>query len=252
MRSEGWEIGRDIEGGSREILEKIREQVELRGRLEGLRKEKAGLESMVKEVEQRAGSIRLELFRVASEGKRLEESILRWVWQLHWADEGNRMRMGYVSGEERARLSLEELRELNRQRQKRASKKRYKGRSETKLSKAYRHRAQKVLGNSPLKKSCESLAVLVGCSVAYWRSHLEGMFEDGMDWDNYGRKWDVDHIMPVSSFDLKSLEGAKRAFNWANTRPTWKWENSVKGARITEPQYQLALEIGVRNGNGEG
>lgn len=33
--------------------------------------------------------------------------------------------------------------------------------------------------------------------------HLEKQFLDGMTWNNYGRMWHIDHIIPCSSFNLK-------------------------------------------------
>ena len=35
-------------------------------------------------------------------------------------------------------------------------------------------------------------------------SHLEKKFIDNMSWDNYG-EWHVDHIQPISSFDIKEI-----------------------------------------------
>lgn len=35
-------------------------------------------------------------------------------------------------------------------------------------------------------------------------SHLESKFDDKMNWENYGSYWHLDHIRPMSWFDLKT------------------------------------------------
>lgn len=41
---------------------------------------------------------------------------------------------------------------------------------------------------------------LVGCSLVDFRIYIETRFEPGMTWENYGRVWHVDHIMPCAIF----------------------------------------------------
>ena len=70
---------------------------------------------------------------------------------------------------------------------------------------------------------------LVGCPVGFLRSYIEGKFENGMTWDNYGA-WHVDHIRPCASFDLSDKEQVLQCFNWRNLQPMWASENSSKGS----------------------
>jgi hypothetical protein len=72
---------------------------------------------------------------------------------------------------------------------------------------------------------------LLGCSPIEWKEHLEKMFLDGMTWENYGLEWEVDHIIPVSHFDLQCQEQQKKAFHYSNTQPMWKHDNRRKGNR---------------------
>jgi hypothetical protein len=54
-----------------------------------------------------------------------------------------------------------------------------------------------------------------------------------MCWENYGRHgWHIDHIKPVSSFDLLSRQGQKAAFHYMNTQPLWAIDNLKKGTKI--------------------
>ena len=66
--------------------------------------------------------------------------------------------------------------------------------------------------------------------------HLESKFKEGMSWDNYGKGgWEIDHIYPLSRFDIKSKEDPnfKKAWALSNLQPLWKQENIRKGNKIT-------------------
>lgn len=76
----------------------------------------------------------------------------------------------------------------------------------------------------------ESALVLVGCTIAELRAHLEQQFLPGMSWENYGTDgWEVDHIRPVSSFDLADPVQAAACFHFTNLQPLWAADNRAKG-----------------------
>lgn len=82
--------------------------------------------------------------------------------------------------------------------------------------------------------------------------HFESQFLHGMTWDNYGTTglWEVDHIIPISRFDLTQHSHRTVCFSALNTRPAWRQDNANKGIRIIESLIsdQLrakAQEIGV-------
>jgi hypothetical protein len=64
-------------------------------------------------------------------------------------------------------------------------------------------------------------------------NHLESKFTDKMTWDNYG-EWHVDHILPISSFDIKEIgdEEFMRCWELKNLQPLWGDENIRKSNRI--------------------
>ena len=68
---------------------------------------------------------------------------------------------------------------------------------------------------------------LVGCEIDFLKKYIESKFKKGMDWDNYG-KWEIDHIRPCSSFNLKNLEEQKECFHFSNLQPLWQKENRQK------------------------
>lgn len=65
--------------------------------------------------------------------------------------------------------------------------------------------------------------------------HLESKFRLGMSWKNYGlRGWHIDHILPDSSFNYKSVEDEEFQKCWAldNLQPLWAEENWSKNNKI--------------------
>jgi hypothetical protein len=80
---------------------------------------------------------------------------------------------------------------------------------------------------------------LVGCSKDEFKLHIESQFRNGMTWDNYGKYWHVDHILPCSSFDHTESSQVSQCWHWTNLRPLEAKENLTKGDQITEPQMSL-------------
>jgi len=72
---------------------------------------------------------------------------------------------------------------------------------------------------------------LLGCPIEIAREHLEKQFKDGMSWKNHG-EWEIDHIIPISSFDLTKPEQQKKAFHYTNLQPLIKLENRIKSSRM--------------------
>lgn len=74
---------------------------------------------------------------------------------------------------------------------------------------------------------------LIGCSIKELKVYIEKQFKDGMTWDNYGfYGWHLDHILPLSSFDLTKAEEQKKAFHYTNIQPLWAKDNLRKHAKI--------------------
>jgi len=69
----------------------------------------------------------------------------------------------------------------------------------------------------------------VGCSPELLKNHLEGKFEGGMTWENYG-KWEIDHKIPLShATDVNELY---KLNYYLNLQPMWKHDNIKKGIKI--------------------
>lgn len=64
-------------------------------------------------------------------------------------------------------------------------------------------------------------------------SSIESKFKDGMTWDNYGKKgWHIDHIKPISKFDLNNIDECKECWSINNLQPLWWHENLKKSNKI--------------------
>jgi hypothetical protein len=96
-----------------------------------------------------------------------------------------------------------------------------------------RNRIKDVLARGRYKK-CAHTMELLGCSVEFFKKHLESKFASGMSWENYGSGWHIDHIMPCASFDLSKPAEQRKCFHYTNLQPLWAEENMKKRAKILQ------------------
>lgn len=75
----------------------------------------------------------------------------------------------------------------------------------------------------------------LGCSIEALKNRIESMWEDGMSWDNYTLfGWHIDHIKPLSSFDLTNRIQFLEANHYTNLQPMWATDNLQKSSKIGE------------------
>ncbi len=87
--------------------------------------------------------------------------------------------------------------------------------------------------NSALKNKYKKGSAIrdLGCSIHHLKLHLELFWDEGMTWDNYGNKegqWSIDHIKPLSKFDLTDRDQLLEAVNFRNLQPLWHVDNLRK------------------------
>lgn len=69
----------------------------------------------------------------------------------------------------------------------------------------------------------------LGCTIPELKVYLEKQFKYGMTWENYGfYGWHIDHIKPLSKFDLTSREQFLEANHYTNLQPLWAADNIRK------------------------
>lgn len=61
-----------------------------------------------------------------------------------------------------------------------------------------------------------------------------------MDWENYGKVWQVDHVRPCASFDLTNPEQQRSCFHWTNLQPLFVHENLIKGSSWVHYKKQVS------------
>lgn len=94
-----------------------------------------------------------------------------------------------------------------------------------------RRRINSALKSQNQKKSHRTFE-FVGCTIPELKNHLEKKFKPGMSWDNQGMKgWQIDHIKPVSKFDLSKKSEQIKCFHYKNLQPLWWIENLKKSNR---------------------
>lgn len=95
-----------------------------------------------------------------------------------------------------------------------------------KIRRAMSHRMRQAIKHSGSRKH-KSTFSLLGCDSEFAKKWIESKFLPGMSWDNWGKLWHVDHIIPCASFDLSDTEQQKACFHYTNLQPLW-WRDNIK------------------------
>ena len=75
---------------------------------------------------------------------------------------------------------------------------------------------------------------LFGTTVDGLKKHIENQFTGTMSWYNHGgnmynpTKWQIDHIIPIGSFDFDIEENFTKAFHYTNTQPLMSSDHMEK------------------------
>lgn len=117
--------------------------------------------------------------------------------------------------------------------------KRYNNEPSYKIEFILRARLRELIKRQKMKKPSMSLTKFqkefLGTSDKAFVKYLEKKFYphpktgEPMSWENhslYG--WHIDHIKPVSEFDLLKIEDQKKCFHYKNFQPLWAEENLEK------------------------
>jgi hypothetical protein len=108
-----------------------------------------------------------------------------------------------------------------------------------KVSVLLRNRLSKILKRNKIYKT-NSTIELLGCSFEFFKEYIEKQFKLGMDWSNNGSVWELDHIKPISLFDLSLEKELRECFNYKNLQPLFKTTEISKS-------FGYINEIGNRN-----
>lgn len=103
-----------------------------------------------------------------------------------------------------------------------------------KISCRLRIRLGRAITDQSADKKVGSLEGL-GMSILNVKKYLESKWLPGMTWENYGfgeDRWGIDHIIPLSKFDLTNQGCQKWANHYTNLKPMWHIDNISKGRKI--------------------
>src|ERR1700722_3055930 len=91
---------------------------------------------------------------------------------------------------------------------------------------------RRMLKKNNSSKYGHSIMQFLPYSVEGLKTHLENLFDENMSWDNYGKYWEKDHIIPQSDLPYASMEDENFGKCWAlsNLRPYPAKQNRIDGA----------------------
>lgn len=121
-------------------------------------------------------------------------------------------------------------RENNRQHLREYKKQRRAKHPHLRLINRIRCRTWGALKTAKARKSQKTLE-LVGCTAAKLAAWIESQFTDGMCWEKIGQIH-IDHVIPLSRFDLSDADQQRAAFSYKNLRPMWELDNKRKSDKM--------------------
>ena len=82
------------------------------------------------------------------------------------------------------------------------------------------------------KMPCEAYAPYFGLDIETLRRWFELQFTDGLGWDNFGKAWQFDHIIPATYFDYSNSEDLILCWSFINVRVEKMSLQKNRGNRI--------------------
>jgi hypothetical protein len=137
----------------------------------------------------------------------------------------------YEKNKKKVKKYIEKNKEKIKKYKKSYRKEKYKNEPIYRLNELLRHRIRDAIKSQSVIKSNRTIKLL-GCNIEFYKDYLEKQFDSEMTWKNQGTYWVIDHIVPISSFDLTQESDQLLAFNWSNTRPLEKNKNLEKGDKF--------------------
>jgi len=85
---------------------------------------------------------------------------------------------------------------------------------------------------------------LIGCTRKQFLDYQQGLFLQGMTFDNYGKVWEFDHIKPLIKFDLTNEHDYNVCCHYTNIQPLFCNENKEKTDRVLiDEKNQLKMML---------
>jgi hypothetical protein len=82
--------------------------------------------------------------------------------------------------------------------------------------------------NTVIENKIRDYKFYLGCDINEYILYLESKFKDGMNLENYGSLWCIDHIRPLKPKIKISQEETIKRLHFKNTQPLYCIENLIK------------------------
>jgi hypothetical protein len=82
----------------------------------------------------------------------------------------------------------------------------------------------------------------LGCNSEEYLRWIMSQFNGIFTLENHGKEWHIDHVIPISNFNLENEDEQLIAFNWRNTMPLSVTENLSKNNKIIKSQIEQHLQ----------
>ena len=105
-----------------------------------------------------------------------------------------------------------------------------------KLACNLRFRTYKAFKSQNVRKTNKTFDLL-GCSHSFFQNWINHQLYGNMTIEKYGSVWQIDHCLPIASFNLLDENAMKKCFNWINLRPMYSNENNSKNDKIDHYLY---------------
>lgn len=151
---------------------------------------------------------------------------------LQYYHDNKEERMAY----QKQRFQQEENLTKRRQWQSEWSKHQYRTNPHRKLRMSMSNAINRSLRYNQGNKNGNSWMELVNYTIDELKQHLENQFTEGMSWEKFlNGEIHIDHIRPVSSFDITSIDCKDFQECWSleNLQPLWAEDNLKKWAKIS-------------------
>ena len=107
-----------------------------------------------------------------------------------------------------------------------------------KLAHNIRVRTNKAFKFQNVRKTNKTIDLL-GCSNSFFQRWVIHQLYGNMTIEKYGSVWQIDHCLPITSFNLLDENDMKKCFNWILVRPMYSNINISKGSKIDNRLYLM-------------
>lgn len=131
--------------------------------------------------------------------------------------------------------------------------KKYKEENKDKINKTRRVYIKKLMEN-PYERLKRNMKSLISTKIRKYKtkhiadylgtdiklmSWIEYNMNENMNWENYGKYWQIDHSIPISLFNLSNEQESLDCFCWMNLMPMLAIENLKKSNDIVQERVLL-------------